>query len=389
MNSNATPLTEKKRLTWIDAARGFAIFGIFMVNVPAFNAPYFLYGGEEVFQSSTAGHVIQTIIDIFFQSSFYTLFSFLFGFGIQIIVENIQKRQQPVNKLLFRRLVILIGFGLIHAFFIWHGDILLTYGIIGMFLFLFFKRADRTLVVWALSLLVIPTLLYTGLLYLVRDQLDGYNLAGIQQAIAHYGTGSLFEVWQQNFKDWSYSNGIFTYIILIFNLLPLFLLGMVTARRKWLHDIERNHLFLKRVWLISFILFIGIKAGVYLWGNPTWLSMLQDTIGGSASAIFYLTSITLIYRSSIGEKLFQPFTYVGKMSLSNYIFQSVVCFILFYSVGFGLYGSISPLGSIGIVFAVYLGQIFLSRIYMERYRFGPLEWLWRRLMYMERLPNKR
>ena len=387
--NQATPLTEKKRLTWIDTARGFAIFGIFMVNVPAFNAPYFLYGGEEVFQSSTVDQVIQTIIDIFFQASFYTLFSFLFGFGIQIIVENIQKRQQPVNKLLFRRLVILIGFGLIHAFFIWHGDILLTYGIIGMFLFLFFKRADRTLIVWALSLLIIPTLLFTGLLYVMRDQLGGYNLAAIQQAIESYQSGNLVEVWQQNFRDWTYSNGIFTYIILVFNLLPLFLLGMVTARRKWLHDVEKNHTFLEKAWLISFILFIGIKAGVYLWGNPTWLSMLQDTIGGSASAIFYLTSITLIYRSSFGEKLLQPFTYVGKMSLSNYIFQSIVCFTLFYSAGFGLYGTISPLGSIGIVFAVYLVQIFLSQLYMKRYRFGPLEWVWRRLMYMEKLPNKR
>lgn len=389
MNQQASPLAEKKRLTWIDAARGFAIFGIFMVNVPAFNAPYFLYGGEDTFWTSGIDQSIQVIIDIFFQASFYTLFSFLFGFGIQIIVENIARREQAVNKLIFRRLIILISFGLIHAFLIWHGDILLTYGIIGMLLFLFFKRSDRTLLAWAISLLTIPTLLYTLILYPFRDRLGGYNLAAIEEAVKRYGSGSLSDIWAQNLQDWSYSSGVFTYVILACNLLPLFLFGMVTARKKWLHDVEANQLFLHKVWLVSLVLFVGIKAGLYIWGNPVWLSMIQDTIGGSASAIFYLTTITLAYQRALWQKVLKPLTYVGRMSLSNYIFQSIVCFFLFYSIGFGLYGNIKPLGSIGIVCAVYLVQILLSSIYLKRYRFGPIEWVWRRLMYMEKLPNKR
>lgn len=389
MKHHVNPIAEKQRLTWIDAARGFAILGIFMVNVPAFHAPYFLYGGATIFWPTKADQAIQIIIDIFFQASFYTLFSFLFGFGIQIIVENITKRNQPVKSLLYRRLLILIGFGLIHAFLIWHGDILLTYGIIGMLLLLFLNKSTRTLLRWAFGLLIIPTLIYTLLLFGVREQLEGYDIIAIEQAIANYGSGNLLDIWQQNLRDWQTSNSLFTYFILTCNLLPLFLLGMVTARKRWLHDVKHFKPFLRYVWLISFVLFIVFKAGVYLIGNPDWLSMMQDTIGGSASAVFYLTSITLLFQQRTGAKLLKPLTYVGRMSLSNYIFQSIICFILFYNIGFGLYNSIQPMGSIAIVLVVYATQLFLSKWYSKYFRFGPLEWVWRRLMYMEKLPNKR
>ncbi|WP_306291516.1 DUF418 domain-containing protein [Paraliobacillus ryukyuensis] len=211
----------------------------------------------------------------------------------------------------------------------------------------------------------------------------------IEQAITNYSSGSLLTIWQQNFIDWTASNGVFSYILLTCNLLPLFLFGMVTARKRWLHEVEHHKVLIQKIWFVSLIIFIVVKAGVYFWDNHTWLSMFQDTIGGSASAIFYLTSITLLFQKSPFTRLLKPFTYVGKMSLSNYIFQSVSCFILFYGVGFGLYNTINPVGSLMIVLVIYLCQVVLSRWYMTYYRFGPIEWVWRRLMYMEKLPNKR
>jgi len=99
------PINESKRLPWIDAARGLAIFGIFMVNMPAFNAPFFMYGGEEKYWPSETSHTIQTIIDIFFQASFYTLFSFLFGFGLYMMKERLEEKglqYRPVIILLWR-----------------------------------------------------------------------------------------------------------------------------------------------------------------------------------------------------------------------------------------------------------------------------------------------
>lgn len=383
------PLLESDRLSWIDAARGFAILGIFMVNIPAFNAPFFLYGGGEEYWNSTLDYVTQSFVDIFFQASFYTLFSFLFGFGIQMLLDRLSMRTEKVNTLIFRRLLILICFGLIHAFLLWHGDILLSYGVVGMFLFLFFKRKNKTLTIWAFSILLIPTVLYTTLLYQYRDQLDLADNEAINQAFVNYGQGTYIDVLQQNYQDWANSNTVFGYFFLICNLLPLFLLGMVFARKKWLHDVEANKHVLKRLWVITLFLFILGKAGPYLVGNPTWLSFPQDIIGGTASAIFYVVSITLLFQKAKLKKYLLPFTYVGRMSLSNYILQSIISFWLFYSVGFGLYGKVSPLGSAVLVLVIYCFQVLLSKWWMERYKYGPLEWVWRVLMYGKKFAIKR
>lgn len=387
MRKIASPLASHKRLEWIDAARGFSIFGIFMVNVPAFHAPFFLYGGGELYWSSELDRIIQSFIDIFFQASFYTLFSFLFGFGMQIIVERLTRKQLKANIYLLRRFLVLIGFGLIHAFFIWHGDILLSYGIIGLLLFFFFKRVNKTLCYWAFCLLLLPNLLYTGLLYLVRGKLDLVDQTAIDLAFKNYGSGSLVSIWQQNYQDWIYANGILGFIFLSFNLLPLFLLGMFVARKRWLHDIDKHKVVLKKIWIITFILFILFKAVPYLFGNPMWFSLLQDSVGGPASAIFYLVSITLAFQRITLKKLLNPLTYVGRMSLSNYIFQSLFCFTLFY--GGGLYGHISPWGSVVIVIGVFTLQIFISKWWMKHYRYGPLEWVWRRLTYLQPIENKK
>ncbi|WP_226037692.1 DUF418 domain-containing protein [Aquibacillus saliphilus] len=384
-----SPLTESSRLQWIDAARGLAILGIFMVNAPAFNAPFFLYGGEDEFWTSSLDQSVQVIIDIFFQASFYTLFSFLFGFGMQIIINKLIDKQMDVRILLFRRLTILIGFGFIHAFFIWHGDILLSYGIIGLLLLLFINTTNRTLLYWAFGLLLIPVLIYTWLLYMVKDQLNTYNLGAVNQAFTNYGQGTIVDIWQQNYQDWIYANGFIGFIFLAFGLLPLFLLGMLIARKKWLHNVNQHASILKRLWLVTLLIFIVFKAGPHLYGNPAWFSYAQDSVGGSASALFYLVSITLAFQKGLLAKLLLPFIYVGRMSLTNYLSQSIICFILFYSVGFGLYGKISPIGSVGIVLVIFSLQVVLSKEWIKRYRFGPMEWVWRRLMYGEKLPNKR
>ena len=109
MKTSARPLRESERLSWVDASRGLAILGIFMVNVPAFNAPYFLYGGAEQFWPSSMSHFVQSFIDIFFQASFYTLFSFMFGFGMQMMKERLDDKQIPYQPVIFRRLLVLIG----------------------------------------------------------------------------------------------------------------------------------------------------------------------------------------------------------------------------------------------------------------------------------------
>ncbi|WP_163529740.1 DUF418 domain-containing protein [Halobacillus ihumii] len=390
MKQHPTPLQEADRLDWIDAARGFAIFGIFMVNVPAFNAPYFLYGGEEYFWSSPLSHSVQTVIDIFFQASFYTLFSLLFGFGLQMMKDRLDQKEIPYRSVLLRRLLLLIGFGLIHSFLIWHGDILLSYGVFGLVLFAFFPVSSRTLLLWAYAMLAFLVIPLTLSLYAMRDHLGGfYNQEAINAAKRNYGEGSLLDIWQQNAVDWSYVNNVGSIPFLAFSLIPMFLFGMYLARKRWLHTPEQFLSPMKRLWAVTGIIFILFKAGPYLFGNPEWFQLLQDNVGGTASAFFYVLSVTLLFRTNGGRRLLRPLRWVGRMSLSNYIFQSVISFFLFYSIGLGWYGQVPPVMSVLIVLVVFTLQIMLSKAWLTTYRFGPLEWLWRTLTYRKKQPLKR
>lgn len=382
----AAPLKKSDRMMWIDASRGFAILGIFVVNIGAFSAPYFLYGGEMEAWNNRLDQAVQVIIDIFFQASFYTLFSILFGFGLQILKERLEEKAIAVKPFLYRRLFILIGFGLVHAFLIWHGDILLSYGIIGLVFTVFIFHQEKTILAWGSLILLISVSLYTLMPYNVRDLLGTANTLEISVAKENYTSNDLGAILGQNLNDWLYSNSVFSYILLGTTLLPLFLFGMYLGKKRWLHRPADFKQELMKGWLISLLFFVVLKAGPYMFGNPEWFSYAQDNLGGSASALFYLFSITLLAQRRFGVKLLKPFSYVGRMSLSNYILQSLICFVLFYGIGFGLYDMVRPVEAMGVVVLVYTAQILFSKWWLARFRYGPLEWLWRSMTYQQRQP---
>ncbi|WP_245833060.1 DUF418 domain-containing protein [Oceanobacillus timonensis] len=383
------PYQVNKRLEWIDAARGFAIFGIFMVNIGAFSAPYFLYGGAEDAWPAALDQFSLIFIDIFFQASFYTLFSILFGFGIQIQKDSLEKKHISPYGFFGRRLGALIVFGLIHAFAIWSGDILLTYGTIGFLLLLFLYSEDKILLGWAVGLLGISTVLLTGMQFAMRDFIDMHFTAQINQAYQTYRSGDFAAIFAQNAQDWQMSNGINGFIMFPFIFLPLFLFGMYLARKKWFHDPVRFTPILKKVWLISLLGFIVFKIGPYAFGNPSWFALMQDNIGGTASAVFYLTSITLLWQKRPAQKMLHLLAPIGKMALSNYLLQSIISVWLFYGFGLGLYGEIRPIQQIGLVVGIFCLQVAGSMIWLRYFRFGPVEWLWRSITYKKVQPIKR
>ncbi|BAC13139.1 hypothetical conserved protein [Oceanobacillus iheyensis HTE831] len=383
------PIKDSQRLNWIDAARGFAIFGIFMVNIGAFSAPYFLYGGETEIWTSKMDSLILFIMDVFFQASFYTLFSILFGFGIQLQKDRLVEKGISVNRFFIRRLTVLTIIGLIHAIGIWHGDILFTYGVVGFLLLVYFNVKDRTIVVNIISLLGVFVGLFTLLMYQVRDYLDTANQGLIIQAMNNYSSDSLSRIWEQNLHDWQLSNGGINILFLAGVILPMFLIGMYAARKKWFHHPEKYQQKLTVIWFISFIGFIVLKLGPYLFGNPSWFSYVQDNIGGAASAIFYVTSITLLWKKEWFRQLMVPLQAVGKMAMTNYLCQSIISFWLFYGVGFGLYGKIDPLIQLVLVIVIFILQMIASVWWMKKFRFGPFEWLWRTLTYGKKQPFRR
>ncbi|PAF21470.1 hypothetical protein CHH69_08960 [Terribacillus saccharophilus] len=386
MKEKIRPMPQTKRLHWIDAARGAAILGIFMVNAPSFGSPYFMPGIDSPEWDSPLDTFLLGGIDIFFQASFYTLFSILFGFGMQLIFDSRKRDGIKPGWFLSRRMLVLLGLGAIHAFLIWHGDILFTYAIIGLLL-IPFLYTPRWVLLTMIPVLIVPGLLFNLLSVWLASLADldigelMFNMSDIQSKLAAYGNGTYIDILQQNHMDWSTNSGVLGIISGIFTLLPLMMLGTYLARVKLFHDPVANRR--KLIWftVITGFLFLVFKAGPYLVGAPLWLTIIQDSIGGPASALFYLSVITLVANLPVFNWFARQLSYVGRMSLSNYLFQSVLMFVLFYGIGFGLYGEFSLLSFVCFVIGVFVIQVVLSRIWFRYFTFGPIEWLWRILTY--------
>jgi uncharacterized protein len=391
MNRELAPIQGNERIQSIDIIRGLAILGIFLVNMPAFNSPV-LYMKPD-WWTGRLDQWTEHFINIFAQASFYTMFSFLFGFGIMIFKERAIEKGFSFPKLFSRRLLVLLILGGIHAFLIWHGDILITYAIIGFIFFLFHKAKPITLFVWSLVLLIIPTLLMVGLLLLALlfDPSAAslpYDEKLAEQSIEVYSNGTFAEITSQRYQDWYAVNGPLNFPFLVVTLLPMYLLGALVAKVKWFSRVEDHIKGIKVVWLITLIIGFPFKLLPYLVEQNLVTEFIQDAIGGPAIALFYITSIVLLSRKTFWKTILSPLSYVGRLSLSNYLFQSIFCTLLFYSYGLGFYGEVSPFVGLLLTSVIFCVQIVLSRLWVKRFRFGPVEWLWRTLTYGKKQPFK-
>jgi uncharacterized protein len=380
-----TPIQVNERIQAIDIIRGFAILGIFIVNMPAFNFPI-QYLPLEKWWTSPQDQITSILIDIFAQASFYTLFSFLFGFGTYIFYERVTAKGYSFKKYFTRRLLGLLLIGCIHAFLIWDGDILISYSLIGILLLLF-RRFSPTLWIWlGLTLIILPSFVLGGLLFIavLLDPKNAgwpYDAELGTKAMEVYSSGSFLEIAEQRVHDWLYVNNFENAIFLVLALFPMFLLGMYSAKKKWFAHIEDHIKKMKFICIGAFIISCVFKLLPYYYEKNIATEFLQDSIGGPASAIFYASFLALIVRREFWRKLLSPLSFVGRMSLSNYLFQSILCTTLFYNYGFGLYGKIGPFYGFILTLFIYFIQIIWSKQWFKRFNYGPIEWLWRRMTY--------
>ncbi|MFD2804219.1 DUF418 domain-containing protein [Litchfieldia salsa] len=389
MNMNGLqPISKSERIQGVDIIRGFAIFGIFLVNMPSFNSPM-LHLQPESWWPSQIDQMTLQFIDLFAQANFYTLFSFLFGFGMVLFQKRVVIKGYSFSLLVTRRLLVLLIIGCIHAFFIWHGDILISYAIIGVIFLLFYKTKPLSLLVLSLLLIFVPSLLFFGLLmlsYLVdpTSLLQNYSARIAEETAKVYSSGSITEITLQRIQDWYYVNNLDNAIFLVFALLPMFLLGAYIAKKQWFSKIESHVKAVQRLLFIAVIIAIPIKLLPYYTEKNIATDFLQDSIGGPAAAMVYASSIMLLTRNKTWQKVLSPLSFVGRLSLSNYLFQSIVCTLLFYNYGLGLYGKVTP--SLGLILTIFIYsvQVVISKWWLSHYQYGPVEWIWRSLTYGKR-----
>lgn len=400
------PTARGERLDVVDVVRGFALIGIAAVNVAPGSMPvYGLVAGLELW-TSLPDRAAEWLIRLAAEGKFYPLFSFLFGFGFALQLERADARGARFAVLYARRLLALLLIGLIHAVFIWYGDILVQYALLGFVLLLYFRRRrERTLLTWAAIFLAIPILLNVALLVLVevsRQSPDG--AAAMERSFAESAAAyrSLAEEATRSYRDGSWaeiqaqrlSDLRFVYSTMLFflpNVLAMFLVGVYAARRRILHDVPTHRRFIRAVAIwggvvglvgsVAYVLSLELASRA----EPSILSVLGSVgygIGGPVLGLAYAALLTLAYtRSADVRRRLAPLAAAGRMALTNYLLQSVIATSVLYGYGLGLYGTMGPAAGLLLVAAIVALELWLSSWWLARFRFGPVEWLWRSLAY--------
>jgi uncharacterized protein len=388
------PVSLSERIVFIDVLRGMALFGILAANMRAFFAPLDCYDNIGLLFHGRADVLAQIFIDGFIQGKFITLFSFLFGMGFAIQMSRAEARGARFMGFYPRRLLALALFGLIHGMLIWAGDVLLTYALSGAILLLFRNRQQKTLLWWAGSLFGLPIVVATfflGLYYtrfrpawMTPKPEDVQKIYAVVQIYAH---GTVRQILAQNWVEWK--RELPTNLFAIYAA-ALFLLGMWVWRAGIVQRLEEYRPVLQRV--CSWCLPVGLIISLYVAVMKAILQPGVVSVRGWSAAVLWLpgshilaagyaSGLALLYLDEKKRRYLLPFAAVGRTALTNYLMQSVICTLFFYHYTTGLYGRIGP--AIGLIPTVvlYSAQVVASNWWLQRYRFGPMEWLWRGMTY--------
>lgn len=408
-----SPVQPTERIQIIDILRGFALFGILLVNMDLFVRPAQTLMLPLDTMTSGIDRVADWLVRFLAESKFYSLFSFLFGLGFAFQLTRAEDRGARHGFLYVRRLLILLAIGLIHAFLIWVGDILILYALLGFVLILFRKAKPRTLIIWAIILLAIPSLINlfaTAAVEMGRQaspvaaaQIDrafaeqhaAYR-ADIERAYRVYAQGNFFEITQQR----AYDVSSFLVVGSLFfspSVLAMFLVGLYFGRRRIFQNVDEHlPLFRKLLWwglgvgVIGNLIYAALISSLPR-AEPSFvlfLAMLGQGAGAPALCLFYISALTLLYRSSARQKWLGLLAPAGRFALTNYLGQSIICTLIFYGYGLGWFGQIGKASGLLLALIIYALQVLVSAWWIKRFAFGPVEWLWRSLTYLKLQPMR-
>lgn len=387
-----TPTTLGNRVEALDMLRGFALLGIFIANMLLFNLPY-LYMDPYSWFSTPGEMATFKWIDIFVEGSFYPIFAILFGYGINLQYEKAIANKSPFAPVMARRMGILLGFGLIHALFIWMGDILFTYALMGFIMIAFIRIPKKWMLPIAAVIYIVPSGIMYGATYFLNKlspdtMMEGYaDIHQIERSLEAYAHGTYGEIFSYRFFEWALY-GLTGTLTALFVVLPLILMG--AGLSKW-KVIERAAEFKKRIMLVTVI---GLAAGIWIKSAPHIggpspdALMLQTLFGGPVLAVGYIGLLLLLYQLPLFRTVLRPISKAGRMSLTTYITQSIAGTLIFYAYGFGMYGKVDIATGTWIAVGIFAIQVIFAELWLSKFRMGPLEWLWRKATYGKNLPKK-
>lgn len=423
--THSAPVTGKARIQSIDTLRGVALFGILLMNIVAFANPFAAYLDPRI-DGAGQGINLATFmaVDILAEGSMRTIFSMLFGAGMLIFLNKPQTNAESVQLLYYRRTLLLVAFGLFNAYILlWPGDILYAYGMTGLVLYFFRDQSALRLAQYGVGVLLLLTVIHSGMHYQGRaleTEVDQIQALPADTQLSAEQAATL-EAWQTfleqqfmtpelvaeemaikqsgywtNFWHAAQSNIFIQTFVFIINsfwdALAMMLLGM--AFMKWgVFDGSRSMRFYLGLCAVGF----GIGIPLNAWETFTyvnsgfelyWSAFNRPTydLGRLSLALGYIGLVMMICRAGVLGLLRAGLARVGQMALTNYLSQSVICNLIFLGVGFGLAGELQRHQIYYVVFGIWIFQLLFSIWWLQRYRFGPAEWLWRSLTYQQWQP---
>jgi uncharacterized protein len=400
MAMTLSPVAPGERIDVLDALRGAALFGIIAANMRGFSGPLADYLSHALMWTDPTSRIAQGLVNFFIQGKFVTLFAFMFGIGFAIQMERADRAGEASSTFYVRRLVVLLLFGLAHFVFIWWGDILASYALMGFLLLLFRRRSQKTILRWAAALYAWPIVIRALRFALISAGVQipspaATTAAELQRILDVYGGGTYQEIVVQNLKEWPFM--VFGLIFFFPRILGVFLFGLWVWREGIVRDLPSRTDLLRQcqkhgLWVAVLFSAIAIGLTEAFHPQPTAPSVpgllvgLALSIGLPAGSLFYASTVALLWQNVRRRARLRPFAAVGRMALSNYLLQSLVCTTLYYSWGLGLYGRVSPLMGFVPTVTIYSAQVVLSVWWLRRFSSGPMEWLWRRLTYVSPTP---
>ena len=403
---NPTPADQ--RVLSLDLLRGVAVLGILAVNIQLFAMIDAAYLNPASFGDlSGINGWVWYVTHLLADAKFITIFSILFGAGVALMADRALACGRSAAALHYRRMLWLLLFGLVHAYLLWYGDILVTYAICGICIYPLHRLRSRWLIPLALLFLLIPSLLMSGLAATVpfwpAEEVAAFRADGfpdeveIERQLQIYRGGWLDQI------EHRASNAIFfqTFLLLILHfwrVSGLMLLGMVFLR--WgLLQAQRG------LWFYLVMVVAGSAVGLPLIAHGvsvmiehdwdpiycTFTGMQYNYWGSLFVAAAWIGAIMIV--SKTGSALLRPLVVAlastGRMAFTNYLAQTLICCFIFYGYGLGYHGYLDRWEQGLVVLGIWALQLFSSQWWLTRFRYGPMEWLWRSLVLWKRQPLRK
>lgn len=390
------PVNINNRIHSIDMLRGFALLGILIMNIISFSNIGIGYVNPTL-GAGLEGYNkwIHAFSHLFADMRFMSIFSILFGAGVLLFSDNALKKGRKARKFHYRRMFLLFLFGLIHAYLIWMGDILVMYSICGSMVFLMRNWKIKTLVIVASIFFAVPILFsFATYFFTPPDQLQEIfqfwtpSQAEIDEEIVAYRGSYLDQMGPRIASAFQLQTLLFL-MEQMWRILSMMMVGMILYRGGVL-SAEKDNAFYKRLFTIGmttglFISSVGLyRAYAHNWEGIWYMNIghFYNYIGSFLVALGYIGLVMWWSKSTFLIGFQNKLKAVGRLAFTNYILTSVICTFIFYGHGLGLYATFDRLQQWGVVVLVWLVLLIISPIILKKYKQGPLESIWRKLTYL-------